>query len=58
MHAVGLRTSAKKEAASSANNMRKETMIIMTFTTTSPTDNVPQLEDAMKWGGGGEGFLS
>jgi hypothetical protein len=37
MHANGLKTSAKNDTASSANDVRKGTMITMALTMTNPT---------------------
>jgi hypothetical protein len=55
MHAIGLKTDDKKETTPSA---RKGTVISMAPSTTIPTDNIPQMEDTMKGGGRGKGFLA
>jgi hypothetical protein len=47
-----LRTTAKSGTAPSANAVTRGTLIIMAPTTTSPTDIMLRLEDAMKGGGG------
>jgi hypothetical protein len=54
MCSTELKTGAKNEIASNANDVKKGTMIIMVLTTITPTDTVPQREGVMK---GGQGFF-
>jgi hypothetical protein len=44
-----LRTGTKNKTMLNVNDVRKGTMITMALTRTSPTGNVLQPEDAMKW---------
>jgi hypothetical protein len=48
MHAIGLKTGAKSETASSTNDIIEGTMITMALTMTSPTDTVLRKEDTMR----------
>jgi hypothetical protein len=49
MHMTRLRTGTKNKTVLNVNDVRKGTMITMALTRTSPTGNVLQPEDAMKW---------
>jgi hypothetical protein len=50
MHTTRLKTGAKSETASSANDTVKGTMTIMVSSTINLTDTVPRKEDAMRAG--------
>jgi hypothetical protein len=50
MHTAGLKTSAKRETTSNANDMRKGTMTTTVPTLTNPTVTILPSEDAMKGG--------
>jgi hypothetical protein len=51
MHATRLKTGAKNETTLSTSGVMNGTAISMAPTTTSPTDNILQMENTMKGGG-------
>jgi hypothetical protein len=50
MHTNELKTGTKNDTVSSANDVRKGTMITMALTMTNPIGTVPQPDGAMKGG--------